>query len=49
LLANNPEFNGINYVADHIHEFALFVVCILCMYSMPVAAHVLLTSLDHLM
>lgn len=49
LLANNPAFHGINYAFYHIHEFALFVVCILCMYSLPVAAHVLLTSLDHLM
>jgi len=49
LSANNPAFNEINYAAYYIHEFALFVACILCMYSMSVAAHVLLTGLDHLM
>jgi hypothetical protein len=49
LWANSAAFHGINYAAYHIHEFALFVACILCMYSMPVAARVLLTSCNHLM
>jgi hypothetical protein len=49
LSVNNPAFHGINYAAYHIHDFAFFVACSLCMYSMPLAAHVLLTSLAHLM